>query len=149
MNSKLSSELKNIYFTNGKSKITELWTWSPPYLMYLGSGTFRKNFEINICYIKIYENHWEAKFSMILMKFDIRNPYFEPPFYGILWFSRFFFIILHHCWSFLDRCESWVVWKLMKTIEKLRFPWFDKIWHQEYSCTYFEFLFYGWFWTIL
>ena len=62
--------------------------------------------------ITIDESHRKTKFPVILMKFDIRNPFFEPHLsHNFIILNHFgpFLIILDHFTSFLDRIGSWLI----------------------------------------
>ena len=75
--------------------------------------------------MKIYENHWKTKIHMLLMRFDIRNTFFESHHHIIPNLTMFdYFIvprscILDHFWTVLNH-EPWVQvhknrWKPLKT----------------------------------
>ena len=82
--------------------------------------------------IKIDENHWKTKFTMILMKFYIRNPFFESHYHILIWsIDQWLWIISDH---FLGHFRSfWTVsgWNIDENRWKTKFflNYFDEKTH--------------------
>ena len=86
---------------------------------------FKWNFDQN--FVKINENHWKTKFHKILMKFEIRNIFFESHYDKLSLMNRSFgmFVIILDCFRpFSDEISIKFLWKPMKIIEKSIFTRF-------------------------